>query len=212
MEQATRNFYDKRGEVLVKNLRKRHFEAYYCATKDEALKQVLALMPEGSSVGWGGAISAAQVGVQEAVHAGNYQVIDRDQVSDPSEKLHRMRQCFDADYFITGANAISLDGQMVNIDGNGNRVGMIVYGPKNIIVVAGMNKVCPTLEDAVKRARTVAAPMNQQRFGLPNPCTCTGVCADCLTETSICNQILITRNCKPAGRIKFVLVGEELGF
>ena len=212
MEQATRNFYDKRGEVLVKNLRKRHFEAYYCATKDEALKQVLALMPEGSFVGWGGAISAAQVGVQEAVHAGNYQVIDRDQVSDPAEKLHRMRQCFDADYFITGANAISLDGQMVNIDGNGNRVGMIVYGPKNIIVVAGMNKVCATLEDAVKRARTVAAPMNQQRFGLPNPCTCTGVCADCLTETSICNQILITRNCKPAGRIKFVLVGEELGF
>ena len=212
MEQATGNFYDKRGEVLVKNLRKRHFEAYYCATKDEALKQVLALMPEGSSVGWGGAISAAQVGVQEAVHAGNYQVIDRDRVSDPAEKLRCMRQCFDADYFITGANAISLDGQMVNIDGNGNRVGMIVYGPKNIIVVAGMNKVCPTLEDAVKRARTVAAPMNQQRFGLPNPCTCTGVCADCLTETSICNQILITRNCKPAGRIKFVLVGEELGF
>jgi hypothetical protein len=123
-----------------------------------------------------------------------------------------MRECFNADFFITGANAISLDGQMVNIDGNGNRVGMIVYGPRNIIVVAGMNKVCQSIEDAVKRARTVAAPMNQQRFGLPNPCTCTGVCADCLTETSICNQILITRNCKPAGRIKFVLVGEELGF
>jgi hypothetical protein len=99
-----------------------------------------------------------------------------------------------------------------NIDGTGNRVGLIVYGPRNIIVVAGMNKVCQSIEDAVRRARTVAAPMNQQRFGLPNPCTCTGVCADCLTETSICNQILITRNCKPAGRIKFVLVGEELGF
>ena len=212
MEQATRSFFDKRGEVLVKNLQKRHFEAYYCATKAEALKQVLALMPEGSTVGWGGAVSAAQVGVQEAVHAGNYKVIDRDQFSDPAEKLRCMRQCFDADFFITGANALSLDGQMVNIDGNGNRVGLIVYGPKNIIVVAGMNKVCATLEDAVKRARTIAAPMNQQRFGLPNPCTCTGVCGDCLSETSICNQILITRNCKPAGRIKFVLVGEELGF
>ena len=212
MEKATREFYDKRGPILVKNLQKRHFEAYYCSTKEEALKQVLALIPEGSTVGWGGAISAAQVGVQEAVHAGNYTVIDRDKFSDPAEKLRCMRQCFDADYFITGANAISLDGQMVNIDGNGNRVGMIVYGPKNIIVVAGMNKVCATIEDAVKRARSVAAPMNQQRFGLPNPCTCTGICADCLTETSICNQILITRNCKPAGRIKFVLVGEELGF
>ena len=212
MEQATRDFFSKRGEVLVKNLRKRHFEAWYCATKEEALKQVLSLIPAGSTVGWGGAISAAQVGVQEAVHAGDYNVIDRDRFSDPAEKLRCMRACFDADYFITGANAISLDGQMVNIDGNGNRVGMIVYGPKNIIVVAGMNKVCASLEDAVRRARTVAAPMNQQRFGLPNPCTCTGVCADCLTETSICNQILITRNCKPAGRIKFVLVGEELGF
>ena len=211
MEKAMRDFFDKRGPILVKNLQKRHFEAYYCATRAEALQQVLSLLPEGSTVGWGGAISAAQVGVQEAVHGGNYNVIDRDRFTDPAEKLRCMRQCFDADYFITGANAISLDGQMVNIDGNGNRVGMIVYGPQNIIVVAGMNKVCATLEDAVRRARTVAAPMNQQRFGLPNPCTCTGVCADCLSETSICNQILITRNCKPAGRIKFVLVGEELG-
>ena len=212
MEKATREFFDKRGEVLVKNLQKRHFEAYYCSTKEAALEQVLALIPAGSSVGWGGAISASQVGVQEAVHAGNYKVIDRDQFADPAEKLRCMRECFDADYFITGANALSLDGQMVNIDGNGNRVGLIVYGPKNIIVVAGMNKVCQSLEDAVKRARTIAAPMNQQRFALPNPCTCTGVCGDCLSETSICNQILITRNCKPAGRIKFVLVGEELGF
>ena len=212
MEQATRSYYDKRGEILVKNLQKHHFEAYYCATKEEALKQVLSLIPDGSTVGWGGAVSAAQVGVQQAVHAGNYTVIDRDQFSDPAEKLRCMRACFDADFFITGANALSLDGQMVNIDGNGNRVGMIVYGPKNIIVVAGMNKVCPTVEDAVKRARTIAAPMNQQRFGLPNPCTCTGVCGNCLNETSICNQILITRNSKPAGRIKVVLVGEELGF
>ena len=212
MEKAMVDYFNKRGEILVKNLQKRHFEAYYCPTKEEALKQVMALLPEGSSVGWGGAISAAQVGVQAAVHGGNYRVIDRDSVSDPAEKNRLMRECFQADYFITGANALSLDGQMVNIDGNGNRVGMIVYGPKHIIVVAGMNKVCATLEDAVKRARTIAAPMNQQRFGLPNPCTCTGVCGDCLSETSICNQILITRNCKPAGRIKFVLVGEELGF
>ena len=212
MEKATRMYYDKRGAELVKNLQKRHFEAYYCPTKEEALAQVMALLPEGSTVGWGGAVSAAQVGVQAAVHAGNYNVIDRDQFSDPAEKNRCMRECFNADYFITGANALSMDGQMVNIDGNGNRVGMIVYGPKHIVVVAGMNKVCPTLEDAVTRARTVAAPMNQQRFGLPNPCTVTGSCADCLCESSICNQILVTRHCKPAGRIKFVLVGEELGF
>ena len=210
MEKATREFFDKRGPVVVKNLRKHHFEAYYCATKAEALSQVLALMPAGSTVGWGGAISAAQVGVQEAVHAGDYKVIDRDQFSDPAEKLRCMRECFNADFFITGANAISLDGQMVNIDGNGNRVAAIVYGPRQVIVVAGMNKVEDTLEAAINRARTVAAPLNEQRFGHPNPCAATGSCADCKSETSICNQILITRHSR-GHRIKFVLVGEDLG-
>ena len=101
---------------------------------------------------------------------------------------------------------------MVNIDGNGNRVAAIIFGPKTVLVIAGMNKVEPTLEAAVTRARTVAAPMNQQRFQLNNPCTGTGICADCKSESCICNQIVITRHCRPAGRIKFILVGEELGF
>ena len=211
MENAKKKYFEKRGQILVKNLKNRHFDAYYCANREEALAKALELIPKGASVGWGGAISAAQVGVQEAVHAGDYKVIDRDRFSDPAEKLRCMRECFNADFFITGANAISLDGQMVNIDGNGNRVAAIVYGPKQVIVIAGMNKVEDTLEAAVTRARTVAAPMNQQRFMLPNPCTTTGTCADCKSETCICNQILITRHCRPAGRIKFILVGEDLG-
>ena len=205
-------YYEKRGQILVKNLQSRHFEAYYCATKEEALAKALELIPEGATIGWGGCMTASQMGLMDALHQGNYKLLDRDQCKTMEEREALQRQAFSADFFLSGANGLSLDGQMVNIDGNGNRVGMIVYGPKNIIVVAGMNKVCATLEDAVKRARTVAAPMNQQRFGLNNPCTCTGVCADCHSESSICNQILITRNSKPAGRIKFVLVGEELGF
>ena len=212
MEKATRDYFDKRGAVLVKNLQKNHFEAYYCATKAEALQQVLSLMPEGSTVGWGGAISAAQVGVQEAVHAGNYTVIDRDQFSDPAEKLRCMRECFNADFFITGANALSLDGQMVNIDGAGNRVSAIIFGPKNVLVIAGMNKVLDDLDAAVNRARTVAAPMNKQRFDPNTPCAVTGSCADCKVEGCICNHIVITRHCRPVGRIKFILVGEPLGF
>ena len=212
MEKATRDYFDKRGEILVKNLQKRHFEAYYCATKEAALQQVLSLIPEGSTIGWGGAISAAQVGVQAAANAGNYTVIDRDAFSDPAEKLRCMRACFDADYFITGANAISLDGQMVNIDGTGNRVAATIYGPKSVIVVAGMNKVEDSLEDAIRRARTVAAPMNNQRFENDNPCSATGTCGNCKNEKCICNQIVITRHCRPIGRIKFILVGEELGF
>ena len=123
-----------------------------------------------------------------------------------------MKKCLTADVFLTGANAISLDGQMVNIDGNGNRVAAIVYGPDSVIVVAGMNKVMDTLEDAIRRARTIAAPMNKQRFPTNvTPCDATGVCADCKSPDCICNQILITRNCRPAGRIKFIIVGEELG-
>lgn len=204
--------YEKRGAVLVKNLKSRHFDAYYCANREEALKKALELIPEGATVGWGGAMSAQQIGLLDALNSGNYHALDRAKCQTSEEREQNMRDCLFADVFLTGANGLSLDGQMVNIDGGGNRVAATIFGPKSVLVIAGMNKVMDSLEDAVRRARTVAAPMNQQRFGLPNPCTCTGVCADCLTETSICNQILITRNCKPAGRIKFVLVGEELGF
>ena len=123
-----------------------------------------------------------------------------------------MKDSLFSDVFITGANALSITGEMVNIDGNGNRVGAIIYGPKQVLVVVGMNKVADSLEEAVKRARTVAAPMNKQRFLGNTPCSVTGVCADCKSEGCICNQIVITRNCRPAGRIRFILVGETLGF
>ena len=205
-------YYEKRGNILVKNLRSRHFDAYYCANKEEALAKALELIPEGASVGWGGAISAEQIGLMDAVHSGNFRVIDRALAKSPEEREEMMRECMFADVFLTGANALSLDGQMVNIDGMGNRVAAIVYGPESVIVIAGMNKVADTLEAAVTRARTVAAPMNKQRFPTQTPCEVTGACADCKSEGCICNQMLITRNCRPDGRIKFILVGEELGF
>lgn len=212
METAKKLYYSKRGDVLVKNLKKRHFDAVYCDTKEEALHQALAWIPEESTVGWGGATSAQQLGLMAALNAGNYQTLDRDKCETMHEREEIARKCLSADVFLTGANALSMDGQMVNIDGNGNRVAAIIYGPGSVVVIAGMNKVVDTLEDAITRARTVAAPINQQRFGLNNPCTVTGTCADCKSETCICNHIVITRHCRPAGRIKFILVGEELGF
>lgn len=212
MTEFQKKYYEKRGQLLVKNLQNRHFEAYYCQTKEEALSKALELIPKGASVGWGGALSAQQIGLIDAVNAGDYKAIDRDKASNPAEKVKIMKQAMLADVFITGANALSMDGQMVSIDGNGNRVAAIVYGPDSVIVIAGMNKVVDTLEDAVRRARTVAAPMNMQRFDLQTPCTVTGQCADCKSEGCICNQLLITRNAKPAGRIKVILVGEALGF
>lgn len=204
-------YYEKRGNLLVKNLRSRHFEAYYCATKAEALAKALELIPTGATVGWGGAMSCQQIGLMDALNAGDYHALDRDRCASPAEREQMAKDCLSADVFLTGANGLSLDGQMVNIDGTGNRVAAIIYGPKSVLVVAGMNKVEDTLDDAIHRARTVAAPMNEQRFGMNTPCNVTGTCADCKSEQCICNQIVITRHCRPVGRIKFILVGEDLG-
>ena len=212
MSEAAKLYYRKRGQILVKNLQSRHFDAYYCENKEEACKKALELIPEGATVGWGGALSAEQIGLMEALHRGNYNPIDRSLAKTMEERELMMRRILFSDVFLTGANGLSLDGQMVNIDGTGNRVAAIIYGPGSVIVVAGMNKVEDTLEAAVRRARTVAAPMNNQRFNNQNPCSATGTCGNCKNETCICNQIVITRHCRPAGRIKFVLVGEPLGF
>ncbi|MDY3225922.1 MAG: lactate utilization protein [Candidatus Faecousia sp.] len=212
MSDPKQKYYEKRAQVLIKNLQSRHFEAWYCPDKAAALTKALELIPDGSTVSWGGALSAQQIGLIDAVKAGKYSVIDRDAAPTPEERVKALKRCLTADVFLCGANALSMDGQMVNIDGTGNRVAAIVYGPETVLVVAGMNKVCDTLEDAMARARTVAAPMNKQRFSNKTPCEVTGSCADCKSDGCICNQILITRNCNPAGRIKFILVGEELGF
>ena len=206
-------YYEKRAQVLVKNLKSRRFEAYYCADKAAALEKALELIPKGASVGWGGSVTAQQSGLLDAVRSGEYDAIDRDKYEDPADKVKAMKRSLTADVFLTGANAISLDGQMVNVDGNANRVAAICYGPDSVIVIAGMNKVEDTLEAAITRARTVAAPMNKQRFlNGTTPCEVTGACADCRSEGCICNQIVITRGSRPAGRIKFIIVGEELGF
>lgn len=212
MEQTPKQLRnEKLGAKVVKAMESRHFEAYYCGTKEEALKKALELIPEGSVVAWGGSVTMNEIGLSEALHSGNYQLIDRD-AAPPEERRKLMRQGLLADYFISGANAVSEDGEIVNIDGMGNRVGAIVYGPDHVVMIAGMNKVAKTLEDAVKRARTIAAPINKQRFGGTTPCAKTGSCGDCKAEDCICCQMLVTRVCRPAGRIKVILVGEDLGF
>ena len=211
MTQMEKAYFEKRGQILVKNLRNRHFDAWYCDTKEDALAKVLELIPEGAKIGWGGVLSAQQIGLFDALRSGNYDLLDRDLCKTAEEREQMMKGALFSDVFLTGANGLSLDGQMVNIDGTGNRVGAIIYGPKKVIVIAGMNKVCDTLEEAVKRAREVAAPLNMMRFMKDTPCAATGKCGDCKAEGCICNQIVITRHCRPVGRIQFVLVGEQLG-
>ena len=211
MTEFEKMYYEKRGTVLVQNLRGRHFEAYYCDNKQEALAKALELIPEESLVSWGGAMSAQQIGLIDAIRGGNFRTIDRDKCETPEAREQAMKDALFCDTFLMGANAMSIDGQMVSIDGTGNRIGALVYGPKSVIVIVGMNKVEDTLEEAIRRARTVAAPKNKQRFGDGTPCAVTGVCGDCKSEKCICNHIVITRHCRPEGRIKFIIVGEELG-
>ena len=200
----------KRNELLaqkvVRGINSRNMTGYYAADRAEALKLALSLIPEGSSVTMGGALSAHEIGLVEAVKSGNYRFIDRDAYED---KRQAMLDGYDV--FLSSANAITEDGMMVNIDGNSNRVSAIAQGPKKVVFIVGMNKVCPDLDTAMKRARNVAAPANAQRFGLQTPCAKTGACMDCKSPDTICCQFLITRYSRHPDRIHVILVNDDLG-
>lgn len=200
------------GEKLVQALNSRNMEAFYVETKEDALKKALELIPEGSRIGWGGSMSVGEIGLIDALKSGNYRILDRDVAKTPEEREKITREMFFCDYFLTSCNAVSEDGILVNIDGNGNRVAAIVFGPAHVIMVVGMNKVVKTEADALSRARNEAAPINAQRFGLQTPCSATGSCADCKSMDTICCQFLTTRFSKHKGRIKVILVNEDLGF
>lgn len=203
----------KRNELLaqkvIRGLQSRNMTGWYAASKEEALKKALELIPEGSSVTMGGAMSAHEIGLVEAVRKGNYNFIDRNAMED---KRAAMLAAYDVDVFLSSANAITEDGVMVNIDGNANRVSAIAQGPKKVLFIVGMNKVCDDVDGAVKRARAVAAPANAQRFGLSTPCSKTGSCMNCKSPDTICCQILITRFSRHPGRIHVILVNDSLGF
>ena len=200
----------KRNELLaqkvIKGLESRNMSGYYAANKEEALKKALELIEEGSSVTMGGAMSAHEIGLVDAVKNGNYNFIDRDAATD---KRAAMLAAYDADVF---ANAMTEDGVIVNIDGNSNRVSAIAQGPKKVLFIVGMNKICDDIDGAMKRARNVAAPTNAQRFGLNTPCAKTGSCMNCKSPDTICCQFLITRFSRHEGRIHVILVNDNLGF
>ena len=203
----------KRNELLaakvIKGLESRNMSGYYAATKEEALKKALELIPEGSSVTMGGCMSAREIGLVDALQSGSYNFIDRDKYED---KRAAMLAAYDADVFLSSANAMTDDGILVNIDGNSNRVSAIAQGPRKVVFIVGMNKVCDDIDGAMKRARNVAAPTNAQRFGLQTPCAKLGTCMNCKSPDTICCQFLITRYSRHEGRIHVVLVNDNLGF
>lgn len=203
----------KRNELLakkvIKGLGSRNMTGYYAADRKEALKKALEIIPEGSSVTMGGAMSAHEMGLVDALKRGNYDFIDRDEYED---KRAAMLKAYDADVYIASANAMTEDGIIVNIDGNANRVSAIAQGPRKVVFIVGMNKICDDVDGAMKRARNVAAPINAQRFGLDTPCAKTGSCMDCKSPDTICCQFLVTRYSKHKDRIHVILVNDDLGF
>ena len=202
----------KLAERMIKNLNRRNMEAFYCPTGKEAVKKVSELIADGSSVTWGGTMTVRDLGIPQYLKdRGTLEVLDRDLVETPEEKQEMYLRAFSTDVYLSSANAISEDGVIVNIDGNGNRVAAITWGPKKVIFVIGLNKVAQNVEAALARARSTASPINAARFDIKTPCQTDGVCHNCNSPESICNYVHFLRN-SPRGRHVVVLVGENLGY
>ena len=203
----------KLAERMIKSLNRRNMEAFYCPTGKEAVEKVSELIADGSTVTWGGTATVRDLGIPEALKSrGTLAVLDRDLAETPEEKEAIYLRAFTADVYLTSANAISEDGVIVNIDGNGNRVAAISWGPKKVIFVIGLNKVAQTVEAALAKARSTASPINAQRFDINTPCRIDGTCHNCNSPESICSYVHLLRNSRNKGRHVVVLVGEDLGY
>ena len=208
MDENMKKRNERLAQKVIKGLQSRNMTGYYAEDKEAALKQALELIEENSTISMGGCMSAHEIGLVQALQEGNYQYLDRSKM-EPREGL---LAAYDSDVFLSSANAMTSDGILVNIDGNSNRVSCIAQGPKKVIFIVGMNKVCDDLDSAMKRARNVAAPINAQRFEVKTPCKETGKCFDCKSPDTICCQFLITRYSRHTGRIHVILVNDNLGF
>lgn len=216
MDRFLKERNQKLAQKIIKSLEKRHFNAFYCNDKHEALEKALSLISKEETISWGGSVSVQQIGLINYLEENGYKTINRDKGKSPQEKELLTRQGLLSDVFLMSTNALSEDGYLVNVDGTGNRVAALCYGPKKIIIIVGMNKITKTLDDAIVRARSFAAPVNMQRINSiqqrQTPCVLDGSCADCVSQDSICSQIVVTRLCKPVGKINIILINEDLGF
>lgn len=203
---------DLLSQKVIQGLKNRHMNGYYVHTKQEAFDLVFELMKSDSSVGCGGSDTINSLGIKEELYKRDFKVIDRDKAKDADEKYNIERETFYADYYLMSTNAITEDGILVNMDGHCNRVACLCFGPKQVIMVVGMNKVTKDIDSAISRLRNVAAPINNQRFGGNRPCQVTGSCANCLAQGCICDQLVITRNSMDPDRIHVILVDEVLGY
>jgi len=205
--------YEALGNRVVESLRKNGFEAEFCASAADAAEKILALIPEGSSVGFGGSWTVKALGIQEKLSGKGNTILDHGAPGlSNEERMEVRKKQLTCDVFLSGTNAVTLDGKLVNTDGNGNRVAAMIFGPGKVIVVMGANKIVRDLESAEERIQMVAAPVNNKRLGLPNPCTQAGLCMDCQTQTRICNVTTVISKRPRSTPFHVFIVGEELGF
>lgn len=202
----------KQAETIIKNLEKRNMEGFYFETAAQCTQAILESIPEGSVISWGGSESIKESGLMAGIQNGSYELIDRSKAKTPEESRALYAKAVLADYYLMSSNAITLDGELINIDGNGNRVACLIQGPSHVILVVSMNKVVTDVKSGIARVRNMASPPNAIRLNRNLPCAVTGTCHDCLAPECFCNQIVITRRSGHTGRIKVYLVGETLGY
>jgi len=205
-------YYENVANTIIKNLSKRQIEGYYCKDKESAVKKALELIPKEASVSWGGSMTLTETGLMDAIKNGEYKLIDRDAATNLEEQRKIYGEICMSDVFLMSTNAITLDGELINIDGRGNRVAFLCYGPQNVVILTGMNKVVTDVESGLKRVRDIASPPNTVRLNKKTPCAITGKCEDCYSPDCICGQIVVTRRSGVPSRIKIILIGEELGY
>lgn len=202
----------KQAEIIMENLKKRNMEGAYFESAADCTRVILAEIPKGSVIGWGGSESIKECGLMDAIQKDSYELLDRSAAKTPEEARQIYARTVLADYYLMSTNAITLEGELVNIDGNGNRVACLIQGPLHVIIVAGMNKVVTDVPTGVARVRNFASPANAIRLKRNLPCAASGICHNCLSPECFCNQIVVTRRSMHPGRIKVYLVGEELGY
>ena len=200
------------AKKIIENLEKRNMQGFFVKTKEDALQKALELIPNKSTICWGGSQSIMQIGLIDALYNGDYQLFDRAKATNQDEIDKIYTKAFTSDFYLASANAITLDGKIVNIDGTGNRVAAMIYGPKNVILVVGVNKIAKDETSAIDRVKNYASPINAMRLDRKTPCAIKGNCYDCLSGDTICCVTTVHRYSRYKDRIKVILVGEELGY
>lgn len=200
------------AETIIKHLEKRGMEGYFFENSASCTHAILSSIPDNSVIAWGGSESIKECGLMEGIQKGNYKLIDRFAASTPDEARNLYAQSVLSDYYLMSSNAVTLQGELINIDGSGNRVACLIHGPKNIIMVVGMNKIVTDIASGIDRVRNFASPPNAKRLNRQTPCNAVGHCNNCLSPDCMCNQIVITRRSGIKGRIKVYFIAEELGY